>query len=409
MRKPQHHARRGRHGQDAPLRVAVAGGSLGGLTAALVLRDRGCDVRVHERVRAPLQDRGAGIVLHPATIRYLVSTGTRRREDIGVPARTLRYMGPDGKTAGEQPCRYRFASYHALYRDLLACFDGDHYHLGSEVSGFHGEAGDVVVELADGATERAELLVCADGVRSSSRARLLPEVAPCYAGYVGWRGAVGESQLGRAAFGALQGAITYHVMPNSHMLTYPIPSLEGSDERLVNWLWYRNVDAGEALDDLLTDRAGTRRSASVPPGAVQDRHLAELRTAARERLPGPLAEVLAATDQPFVQTVFDVEVPRMAFGRVCLIGDAAFALRPHIAAGTAKAADDAWQLGDAMASCGHDVRRALSHWEPARLALGRRALRRTRAAGERSQFLNTWRVGDPLPFGLYEQGDSALD
>ena len=387
----------------------MAGGSLGGLTAALVLRDRGCDVRVRERARSPLEDRGAGIVLHPATIRYLVSSGVRRPEQIGTPARVLRYMGAHGRSLSEQPCRYRFASYHALYRDLLGCFDADRYHLGSEVSGFHGEDEAVVVELADGGRERADLLVCADGVGSRSRARLLPEVAPRYAGYVGWRGAVSPSRLERAALTALEGAITYHVMPHSHFLTYPITSLEDGDERLINWLWYRNVEAGQPLDDLLTDRHGERRSVSVPPGAVRDRHLAELRGAAAERLPGPLAATLTATDEPFVQTVFDVEVPRMAFDRVCLIGDAAFALRPHIAAGTAKAADDAWALGEAMAACHGDVPRALRRWEPGRLALGREALRRTRAAGERSQFECSWRVGDPLPFGLYEQGDSALD
>jgi 2,6-dihydroxypyridine 3-monooxygenase len=99
----------------------------------------------------------------------------------------------------------------------------------------------------------------------------------------------------------------------------------------------------------------------------------------------------------------------MAFGRVCLIGDAAFALRPHVAAGTAKAAEDGWRLGDAIAACDHDVPAALRRWEPGQLALGRRALARTREAGERSQLYNTWQVGDPLPFGLYEQGDSALD
>src|SRR4051812_21647895 len=85
-----------------PPRVAVMGGSLGGLTAALVLRDRGCDVEVYERSSAPLRDRGAGIVLHPATVRWLVDSGARRVEELGVPARVLRYMGPDGDRAAER-------------------------------------------------------------------------------------------------------------------------------------------------------------------------------------------------------------------------------------------------------------------------------------------------------------------
>jgi 2-polyprenyl-6-methoxyphenol hydroxylase-like FAD-dependent oxidoreductase len=64
---------------------------------------------------------------------------------------------------------------------------------------------------------------------------------------------------------------------------------------------------------------------------------------------------VTATSEPFVQAVFDIEVPRMAFGRVCLLGDAAFALRPHIAAGTAKAAADGWALAQALDEARGDV------------------------------------------------------
>jgi 2,6-dihydroxypyridine 3-monooxygenase len=61
-----------------------------------------------------------------------------------------------------------------------------------------------------------------------------------------------------------------------------------------------------------------------------------------------------------------------------------------------------------VARANGDVEAALRAWEPHQLALGKRALERTREAGRRSQFSNSWQVGDPLPFGLYEQGDSAL-
>jgi 2,6-dihydroxypyridine 3-monooxygenase len=98
----------------------------------------------------------------------------------------------------------------------------------------------------------------------------------------------------------------------------------------------------------------------------------------------------------------------MAFGRVCLIGDAAFALRPHAAAGTAKAAEDAWTLGQAVHACAGNVVAALDRWQTGQLTLGRQVLNRARNAGDRSQFENTWRVGDPLPLGLYQVGDSSL-
>jgi 2,6-dihydroxypyridine 3-monooxygenase len=387
------------------------GGSLGGLTAALVLRDVGCDVQVYERSEAPLRDRGAGIVLHPATIRYLTENRIKPVSEIGVPVGRLRYLTRDAGVASEQPCRFRFTSYYALYRDLLECFDAGRYHLGREVVGFEAADGDVEVQLKGGEATRSDLLVCADGVRSSARARLLPQVSPRYAGYVGWRGAVDSSALGHATSAALEGAITYCVMPRSHLLAYPIPAADGPDgdaAGAMNWVWYRNAAAGEELAELLTDRDGARRSVSVPPGFVQEQHLAELLDTARETLPEPLADLVATTPDPFVQAVFDIEIPRMAFGRICLIGDAAFALRPHVAAGTAKAAEDAWRLGEAVARTSKDVEAALREWEPDQLALGKSALERTREAGQRSQFSNSWRVGDPLPFGLYEQGDSSL-
>jgi 2,6-dihydroxypyridine 3-monooxygenase len=109
-----------------------------------------------------------------------------------------------------------------------------------------------------------------------------------------------------------------------------------------------------------------------------------------------------------LQAVFDIDVPRMAFGRVRLIGDAAFALRPHAAAGTAKAAEDAWTLGQAVHASAGNVVAALDRWQTGQLTLGRQVLNRARNAGDRSQFENTWRVGDPLPLGLYQVGDSSL-
>jgi 2,6-dihydroxypyridine 3-monooxygenase len=396
---------------DGP-RVLIAGGSIGGLTAAHVLAGAGCDVCVLERSPAPLVGRGAGIVLHPATVRWWRERDVRPLDELGPAMRRLRYLDERGAIAHEQACRYRFSSFDALYRDLSGRLDDGRYRLGCEVTGFDVDPGGVTVTLGDGATERCDLLVCADGIGSRARRALLPDVEPRYAGYVAWRGTVVEHDLSPAAHEALLGAIVYHLMPHSHFLTYPIPGADGSVQpgrRLTNWLWYRNVDAGGDLDALMTDRAGVRRPLSLAPGTVAPERLDDLRSAAATHLPPPLAEIVSATDEPFVQVVFDIEVPRMAFGRACLIGDAAFALRPHAAVGSAKAAEDAWTLGAAMTASGLDVPAALERWEPGQLALGRGALGRTRRAGERAQRTGEWQVGEPLPFGLYEIGDSALD
>jgi 2,6-dihydroxypyridine 3-monooxygenase len=331
--------------------------------------------------------------------------------DFSAAARWVRYLDGAGRVAHEEPCRYRFTSYHALYRELLGCLEAERYHLGTEVTGFAQGSGEIAVELAGGATRECQLLVCADGVHSAARRRLLGDGSAAYAGYVGWRGTVSEAELDPETFAPFREAIVYCVVPESHILVYPIPSADGSLEpgrRLTNWVWYRNVPAGVAFDDLLTDRDGRRHEMSLAAGSVRDRHLAELRWAADHTLPPPAAELVRRTTEPFVQAVFDIEVERMAVGRACLIGDAAFALRPHVAAGTAKAAEDAFCLAEALREAGGDVEAALGAWEPRQLALGRRALERTRKAGHRAQFEGTWRVGDPLPFGLYEDGDSSF-
>jgi 2,6-dihydroxypyridine 3-monooxygenase len=391
-------------------RVVVVGGSLGGLTAALWLRELGYDVDVYERARSALEARGAGIVLNPATVRYLVVEDVLEIEAISASAHRLRYLARDGGLAAEAPCSYMFTSYDSLYRGLLGCFERGRYHLGRECVGSE-QAGDAVAaRFADGSVERCELLVYADGVGSTGRRLLLPGVEPRYAGYIAWRGTVSEAELTGETFAAMREAIAYHVGADGHALAYPIPDHEGSVEpghRLTNWLWYRNVPEGPELDDLLTGKDGVRLAGSLPPDLVRADKRERLREDAAAILPPAFAEMIAASEAPFIQVVFDMQAPRMAFGRACLIGDAALTLRPHVAAGTAKAAEDAWKLAEALRRAGGDVAGALAEWEPAQLELGRRLASTARAAGARLQG-GTWDVGDPLPFGLYEAGDSAM-
>jgi 2,6-dihydroxypyridine 3-monooxygenase len=405
--RTQHQADAARARTPAGLRwprVGVVGGSLGGLTAAHLLRDLGCDVTVYERSAAELEARGAGIVVLPETSRYL-----RERTDIPLDAvtcstRLLRYLGRDGKVVHEEVRPYRYSGWRTIYAALLGSFDIDRYRLRSEMTHFAITDGAVDVTFADGSADRVDLLVCADGIASRSRAALLPEVVPCYAGYVAWRGTVEEAVFEERSRAAFADALVYQSIPASHILVYPIPNADGSTEsgrRLLNFVWYRNYAQGGPLSSLMTNRDGVVCERTLPPGEVRSEHINEARAFARANLAPPFADLVAETPEPFVQAIVDIEVPRMAFGRICLIGDAAFALRPHIAAGTAKAAADAWALADALATTGGAVEPALAMWERSQLEIGRRALGRARRNGTRSQFEGTWDPADPsLAFGL---------
>lgn len=388
-------------------RIAVIGGSLGGLTAGCLLRDDGHDVTVFERSPHPLEERGAGIGFLEPTYRYLVDRVGTDLARISVATGHIRYLDRDGSVRCELDHPYLFSSWNTIYRELLAHFGTERYRLGHELVEFDSSDHGVQAHFANGHLEEVDLLVAADGIGSVTRAALQPTATPVYAGYVGWRGMVPETEVAEQTATALGDAITYHVQPDSHILLYPIPDAAGSVEpgtRLLNFVWYRNYAEGRDLDDLLTDRWGRPRSMSVPPGAVTGRHRAELRAVAEDTLPPQLAEVVVGAKEPFVQTIYDISVDAMAFGRVCLVGDAAFAVRPHAAAGTAKAAEDGWALAEALAST-DSVDAALATWEPTQLALGRSLLDRTRRIGTRSQVTNEWDPNDPeLIFGLHEPG-----
>ena len=155
-------------------RVAVVGGSLGGLTAALLLRDLGCRVDVFERSAAELEGRGAGIVALETTLRYF-----RERTDLDLSQITtttgfLRYLGADGAVVYEEQRRYRYSAWHTLYRVLLGRFGRRCYRLGKAMAGFNQTDDHVVVRFADGSSTVHDLLVCADGIGSAARALLQP-------------------------------------------------------------------------------------------------------------------------------------------------------------------------------------------------------------------------------------------
>jgi 2,6-dihydroxypyridine 3-monooxygenase len=269
--------------------------------------------------------------------------------------------------------------------------------------GFEPAPSGVVLKLGDGITVDGDLLVCADGIASTARSVLLPEIAPQYSGYVAWRGVTDETALSERTRADLADAMVYQVLDHSHILAYAIPSDDGGPgSRQVNSVWYRNAPIGGAFESLMTDRWGERRTWTVPPGAIDPGHLDEMRSAAVEQLAPTLAEVVTGARETLIQTVVDLESPRLVFGRVCLMGDAAFVARPHLAAGQAKACADAWALRDAIERSS-DLDEALAEWERGQLALGRAVVARAREMGNRSQVEGTMVPGDPTwKFGLVE-------
>jgi 2,6-dihydroxypyridine 3-monooxygenase len=388
-------------------RAIVVGGSIGGLTAALLLRRLGFDVSVFERTPNNLDGRGGGIVLQPDTLRWFAECSKQHPEQVSTSTHHVQYVNRNNEVVHRESVPWSYTSWGTFYRALLADFGTADYHLGEYAAGFDQDADGVAVRFASGRSERADLVIFADGISSLSRRRVSPGTELSYAGYVGWRGTVPEKDVSPQTFELLHDSISYSVAPHTHMIVYPIPSPHGGlavGERLLNYVWYRNVPDGHALDELMTDKRGFLTKVSLHAGHVQDRFVDEMRSAAMQLLAPAAAEVVVRTEEPYLQAVYDACADRMALGRVALIGDAASAARPHAAAGTAKAAANAWALFDALADTG-DIAEALAKWEPGQLELGQRLLRRVKEMGTRSQVDCTWTPGDPdLRFGLYGPG-----
>jgi 2,6-dihydroxypyridine 3-monooxygenase len=216
---------------------------------------------------------------------------------------------------------------------------------------------------------------------------------------------VEESLLTPATLAALADSMSYYVGENTHIILYPIPGPDGQlrvGDRLMNFVWYRNIPAGDQFTSMVTDRKGRISSVSVPAGEVKQEFVDQVRIDAERLLPTVAAEVVVKTAQPYIQIMQDTIADRMAYGRVALIGDAAFASRPHAAAWTAKAVCDAIAIAEHLEKSQFDVKEALANWEPAQLEIGRNLFNRVREMGARSQFENSWVPGDPaFDFGLF--------
>ena len=361
---------------------------MSGLLAALLLRRAGWDVDILERVETELAGRGAGIVAQPDLIETLRGLGIDTA-DMGVEIATRKILAQSGHVTREFTCPQVLTAWERVYRALRDAFPADHYHRGRGVTGFEQSRYSVIASTGEGEIE-CELLVGADGLRSTIRQQCVPDLVPLYAGYVAWRALIAEAAFPPAIHGELFNVMAFCLPPGEQCLGYPVAGPDNelrAGQRRYNVVWYRPADERVELKRLLTDETGTTHAISIPPPLIRREAIAQMRAAAERLLAPQFREVVRMIDEPILQPIYDLETPRMAFGRVAIVGDAAFVARPHVAAGVAKAADDAAALAAALQDS--EVEPALRRFEAERLPVGRRIIERARHLGAYLQATQT--------------------
>jgi 2-polyprenyl-6-methoxyphenol hydroxylase-like FAD-dependent oxidoreductase len=247
-----------------------------------------------------------------------------------------------------------------------------------------------MAHFSNGSAVAADLLIGADGLRSTVRQQCLPDLMPRYAGYVAWRALLPESAIPQAIHRELFMLMTFCLPPGEQCLGYPVTGPDNElrvGQRRYNVVWYRPADEATELPRLLTDKTGVTHSISIPPPLIRAEPIAAMRADAERLLAPQFREIVRLIDEPILQPIYDLESPRLAFGRVAVIGDAAAVARPHVAAGVSKAADDAAALAVALEA--EDVEGALRRFEAQRLPENRKIIERARHLGAYLQATQT--------------------
>lgn len=347
--------------------IAIVGGGIGGLTAALSLWKAGFDAHVYEQASA-IREVGAGIVLTPNATRLLYRLGLHDKlQKLGVaPVAWRQRRWDDGKTLMVSPVAVEsgppaFVTMHrADFIAMLAqALPPERLHLGHRLVGFSDRDGHVDVQFENGTTIKADMLVGADGIHSGVRKSLLGEERPRFTGCVAYRGLVPAEQLSHLD---LPSESQIWLGPGKHFVHYPVQA-----SRLVNFV-------------CLIDRDAWTKESWTEPGNVADVLDAFDGWHAQVR---SIISAVSANDI-FVWGLFDrLPLARWSAGRVTLLGDSCHPMLPFMAQGAAQAIEDAATLSAVLSAGGADVQQALRRYESLRLP--RTALIQSGAAGNKTR------------------------
>lgn len=326
-------------------RAVVIGGGIGGLCTAIALRQIGLDVTVYEQSTV-FGEAGAGVTLWANAIKALrklgvagsvLAAGARIEEGALLTWRgkelTRTRTEEFESLSGEPTIAIHRARLHKILLDALP---EECVRPGETCAGFRQDETGATIRFASGRTDRADLLVGADGIHSIIRQKLFPDVKPRYSGYTAWRGIVDtddEVALGRTSESWGSGR-RFGIVPISRTKVY--------------WFATANANAGQKLT------------------ANENKH------SLRRQFRGwhdPVEKLIEITAVEAIlhNDIYDLEpMSQWSRGRVVLLGDAAHPTTPNLGQGACQAIESSLALANSLAQ-EPDLDAAFRRYEIARM------------------------------------------
>ena len=350
------------------LRIAIVGGGIGGLTAALAFRARCLTVTVFEQAEV-LREIGAGVSLHPNAARLLKRIGLDDQlRKIGSPITgiTLRSSQGEAIATPEGPATPAFSpdggvGYNVHRADFLnllfAALPKGTVNLGHRCTRISEDSDRVHLSFANGASVEADVVIGADGIRSVVQREIGLESRPTSEGTMAYRGLIPAERFAWAQ--ELRDPALWIGSGRSFLL-YPVAS-----GRLINMVAFVPTDTS------------SEESWSAP---------GDLKALAAEYAgwDTPVVDTINSLEETFRWGIYDrAPLPYWSTARVTLMGDAAHPMVPHVGQGAGQSIEDAITLAVLLeGSTAADVAARLKVYEALRLARTSRVQALARAAGK---------------------------
>ena len=346
-------------------RALIIGGGIGGLCAAIALRQAGIDVAVFERA-TEMHEGGAGLTLWTNAVRALQKLGLRDAlQAIGTPYTRATIYSWQGDILAETPVdellnKFQVASLGVHRADLqaalLSALGKGVVHLGAQCTGFTQHEMGVCASFADGKEAWGDVLIGADGIHSVVRSQLFGHAKPRYAGYTAWRGVTPfQVEQTGAAFETWGSGKRFGCVP-----------LKGGR---VYWFATRNMPQGRG------DGAMGRKG-----------EVLELFRGWHE----PIEALIEATEESAIlhNDIYDQHpLHHWGAGRITLLGDAAHPMTPNMGQGACQAIEDAVVLATCLRHASERAA-ALREYEEQRRKRTAAIVKQSRAIGRVAQWEN---------------------